>query len=94
MLFTVFCCLNVAVAGAAELAREERCSVAQRFLVDRLCSFLDCLLRAFCCFASQSVVAFVRLDLHVRDEGEQEFDQLIHASFSPLLQLEKTLEAH
>jgi len=50
--------------------------------------------RPFRWSATQNVIAFVRLDLHVRDEGEHEFDQLIHASFSSLFQLEKALEAH
>ena len=49
--------------------------------------------RPFRWSATQNVIAFVRLDLHVRDEGEHEFDQLIHASFSSLFQLEKALEA-
>ena len=48
----------------------------------------------FCSSAFYDIVVLVRLDLHIRDEGEYEFDQLIHAAFSPLLQLEKALKAY
>lgn len=47
-----------------------------------------------CWSAPHDVIALVRLNFHVWDEREYEFDQFIHASFSPLLQLEKALETY
>ena len=44
--------------------------------------------------ALNDVEVFIYVDFQVGYEGQDELDQLIHTTFTPLFQLEKSLQAH
>ena len=56
---------------------------------------IQCLLRWFCFGSSlYDVIVLIHVNLQVRYEGEDELDQFIHATFTPLFQLEKALKTN
>lgn len=72
----------------------QTCNVSSTALQSTILNVVVFLGDPFCLSAPHNVIALVRLNFHVWDEREYEFDQLVHASFSSLFQLEKALEAH